>query len=141
MVKSFKTLIRFRKFELDEKRREMGLLLAHLMHLEAVARDLENQISAEQKAAADHPQTAGFAYAGFARAAINKRAELAALIAAKKQEIDDFSLVVTEAFKALKTTEISEENRVAAQQAQLNQKERNMLDEIGTNRFLRKQQD
>ena len=139
MVKSFKNLIRIRKFELDEKRREMGVLLGQLAHLENVAQDLENQIIAEQKAAADNPETAGFGYANFAQAAINKRAELAELIAHKEKEIDDFSLVIAEAFKALKTTEISEENRVAAEQAELDQKESNMLDEIGTNNFLRKQ--
>ena len=139
MVKSFKTLIRVRKFELDEKRREMGVLLGELTDLEAAARELENQIICEQKAAADNPETAGFGYAGFARAAITKRAQIAALITNKKKEIDDASLAVAEAFKALKTTEISEENRVAAEQAELDRKERTMLDEIGTNSFLRKQ--
>ena len=139
MVKSFKTLIRVRKFELDEKRREMGVLLGELTHLEEAARNLENQIISEQKAAADNPETAGFGYAGFARAAITKRAQIAALITNKKKEIDDASLAVAEAFKALKTTEISEENRVAAEQAELDRKERTMLDEIGTNSFLRKQ--
>ena len=141
MAKSFKTLIRVRKFELDERRRELGVLLGQLARLEDLARDLENRISAEQKAAAEHPETAGFGYASFARAAINKRAELAELVAAKQQEIDDFSLVVTEAFKALKTTEISEENRVAAEQAELDRKESDRLDEIGANSFLRKQQE
>ena len=66
---------------------------------------------------------------GFARAAIHKRTEPAELIAARQQ--------VTEAFNP----EISEENRVAAEQAGLDRKESNMLDEIGANVFLRKRQE
>ena len=68
MAKDFKTLVRMRKWALDEKQRELGEMLGVLGNLEAEKDALEQAVIAEQKVAAENPELAGFAYGGFANA-------------------------------------------------------------------------
>ena len=132
MAKDFKTLVRMRKWALDEKQRQLGEMLGVLGNLEAEKEALEQAVIAEQKVAAENPELAGFAYGGFANAVIAEREALTKMIAEQEEKIDAFRDEVADAFKELKTVEIAERNRVAAERAEEDKKEQDELDEIGT---------
>ena len=131
MTKDFKTLVRMRKWALDEKQRELGEMLGVLGNLEAEKEALEQAVIAEQKVAAENPELAGFAYGGFANAVIAEREAIAKMIAEQEEKIDVFRDEVADAFKELKTAEIAERNRVEAERAEEDKKEQDELDEIG----------
>ena len=132
MAGNFKALIRIRKWELDEKRRQLGEMQRALDALVAETGALEAEIAREQSVAARDPAMAGFAYGGFAQGAIERREELEGRIRAKKSETEAFRDVIADAFKALKTIEISEANRVAEEKRDLAAREDAALDEIST---------
>jgi flagellar export protein FliJ len=132
MAKDFKTLVRMRKWALDEKQRQLGEMLAVLGNLEAEKQALEQAVIAEQKIAAENPELAGFAYGGFANAVIAEREAINKMIAEQEEKIDAFRDEVADAFKELKTAEIAERNRLEAERAEEDKKEQDELDEIGT---------
>ncbi|MEQ5775207.1 MULTISPECIES: flagellar FliJ family protein [unclassified Thalassospira] len=138
MAKDFKTLVRIRKWTLDEKQRELGDMLRVLEQLIEQREELGRALKAEQKVASENPQTAGFAYGNFANAVIAERTALTEQIAAQEAKIDNFRDVVAQAFKDMKTAEISERNRVAAVRAEEDRKEQESLDEIGARAATRK---
>ncbi|OSQ39662.1 flagellar FliJ family protein [Thalassospira mesophila] len=138
MAKDFKTLVRIRKWTLDEKQRELGDLLRVLEQLIEQRDELGRALKAEQKVASENPQTAGFAYGNFANAVIAERTALNEQIAAQEAKIDAFRDVVAQAFKDMKTAEITERNRVAAVRAEEDRKEQETLDEIGARAATRK---
>ncbi|WP_404425270.1 flagellar FliJ family protein [Thalassospira australica] len=131
MVKDFKTLIRMRKWALDDKRRELGEMQGVLSNLLAEKDALEKAIITEQKVAAENPELAGFAYGRFASAVIVEREALVKRISDQEAKIDVFRDEVADAFKALKTAEIAERNRAEAERAEEERKEQAELDEIG----------
>lgn len=131
MAKDFKTLVRMRKWALDEKQRELGDMLGVLSNLEAEKEALEQAVLAEQKVAAENPELAGFAYGGFANAVIAEREAITKMIAEQEEKIDFFREEVADAFKDLKTAEIAERNRAEAERAEEEKKEQDELDEIG----------
>ncbi|WP_417804036.1 hypothetical protein [Thalassospira lucentensis] len=131
MAKDFKTLVRMRKWALDEKRRELGEMLSVLENLFGEKKALEQAVINEQKVAAENPGMIGFAYAGFASAVVAERAALEERIAEQESKIDAFRDEVADAFKAMKTAEIAERNRVEAERAEEDRKEQEELDEIG----------
>ncbi|KJE36284.1 hypothetical protein UF64_05385 [Thalassospira sp. HJ] len=132
MAKDFKTLVRMRKWALDEKQRELGEMLGVLGNLEAEKKALEQAVIHEQKIAAENPELAGFAYGGFATAVIAEREAITKMIAEQEEKIDAFREEVADAFKELKTAEIAERNRLEAERAEEDKKEQDELDEIGT---------
>ncbi|AUG51971.1 hypothetical protein [Thalassospira marina] len=138
MAKDFKTLVRIRKWTLDEKQRELGEMMRVLEHLIEQRQQLELALKSEQKVAAENPQTAGFAYGNFASAIIVEREALDQRIKAQEARIDAFRDEVAQAFKDMKTAEISERNRVAALRAEEDRKEQESLDEIGARAATRK---
>lgn len=131
MVKDFKTLVRMRKWALDEKQRELGEMLGVLGNLEAEKEALEQAVLSEQKIAAENPELAGFAYGSFANAVIAEREAITKMITEQEEKIDAFRDEVADAFKELKTAEIAERNRVEAERAEEDKKEQDELDEIG----------
>ncbi len=138
MAKDFKALVRVRKWALDEKQRELGEMLRVAEHLKHQRQELERALLSEQKVAAENPQTAGFAYGNFANAIIQEREALDQQIKAQEDKIDAFRDQVAQAFKEMKTAEISERNRVAALRAEEDRKEQETLDEIGARAATRK---
>ncbi|GAA0627355.1 MULTISPECIES: hypothetical protein [Thalassospira] len=131
MAKDFKTLVRMRKWALDEKQRQLGEMLGVLGNLEAEKEALEQAVLAEQKIAAENPELAGFAYGGFATAVIAEREAIEKMIAEQEEKIDVFRDEVADAFKEFKTAEIAERNRLEAERAEEDKKEQDELDEIG----------
>ena len=81
------TLIRLHTWRLDEQRRTLADALRELDRLQRHSRALECEIAAEQRAAAAAPAEVGLAYAGFARAVVQRRAACREAIVAAEAEV------------------------------------------------------
>ena len=74
-MKSRETLIRLKKFQVDEKRRRVAQIEGMIADFQRMAVDLEREIEIEQdRAGIDDP--AHFAYPTYAKAAIQRRENL-----------------------------------------------------------------
>ena len=74
-MKSRDTLIRLKKFQVDEKRRKVMQIESMIAEFERMANDLEREIKLEQDRAGIH-DPAHFAYPTYAKAAIQRRENL-----------------------------------------------------------------
>ena len=77
-MKSRETLIRLKKFQVDEKRRKVAQIEGMIAEFERMAGDLEREIKTEQDRAGIH-DPAHFAYPTYAKAAIAAAREPQAL--------------------------------------------------------------
>jgi flagellar protein FliJ len=82
-MKSRNTLIRLKKFQLDEKRRRVAQMEAMIADFQRMSADLEREIVAEQERAGIHDPS-HFAYPTYAKAAMARRENL-------KRSIDDLA--------------------------------------------------
>src|SRR5579871_1980090 len=71
-MKSRETLIRLKKFQVDEKRRKVAQIETMIAEFERMANDLEREIRVEQDRAGIH-DPGHFAYPTYAKAAIARR--------------------------------------------------------------------
>ena len=132
-MKSLDTLIRLKRFQVDEKRRQVAQIEAMVAEFERMANDLNREIAVEQeRAGIDDP--GHFAYPTYAKAAIQRRDNLMRSANDLKGQLEDARGALAEAFEELKKVEILEErdqNRERAAEAGREQAE---LDHIGAHR-------
>lgn len=131
-MKSRETLIRLRKFDVDEKRQKVASIEAMIDDFKAMADDLDRQIEAEQKRAGvddiNH-----YAYPPFAKAAVQRRDNLMISITDLEMKLEAAQEELQDAMKALKNIEILEERDMARNQAKINREEQAGLDEFAQN--------
>jgi flagellar export protein FliJ len=107
-MKSRETLIRLKKFRVDEKRRKVTLIEAMIAEFERMASDLEREISIEQDRAGIH-DPAHFAYPTYAKAAGGRRENLKRSADELRIQLEDAKLALTDAFDELKKVELLDE--------------------------------
>src|ERR1700687_4899290 len=129
-MKSRNTLIRLKKFQLDEKRRKVAQIEAMIADFQRMASDLEREIVAEQDRAGIH-DPAHFAYPTYAKAAIARRENLKRSADELKVQLDDAKGALGEAFEELKKVELLDERDHARERAAENAREQADLDSIG----------
>jgi flagellar export protein FliJ len=134
MAKDLHGIIRFRRHQVDEARRSLGLLLAMASDMERQAADLEKEILNEQRTAAEKPEEAGFTYGPYALRAIHRRSLIARARAELEQRIAVAQDGVRQEFRDLKVFEIAQDNRDEAEQAETLRAEQAILDELGLQR-------
>lgn len=125
------TLIRLRRWRLDEERRLLAGRLRALHEEEAVLAALEAEIVAEQESArlaADDDIV--FAYAAFARVAVARRATATQRIMAAEAELGRQREVVRERWQDVRTLELAEEARLRREVEEAARRERIEIDEI-----------
>ena len=137
MAKKLKTLIRLHKWTVDERRRELGILLAREDELQAILTGLEQELLAEQKTAAEDPTLAGFSYGGYAQRYLEMKGNLLRLLGAVGREILAAQERLAAAYRELKTYEEVEKNRARKELVEANRKEQRTLDEIAGMRHQR----
>ena len=71
-MKSRETLIRLKKFQVDERRRKVAQIEGMIAEFERMAGDLEREIKSEQDRAGIH-DPGHFAYPTYAKAAMQRR--------------------------------------------------------------------
>ncbi len=126
-------IIRFRKWQLDEQRRELAVLLEDRSAIGASIEALDAEI-AEQKVLADNDMAA-MTLGAYIEGARKKKAWLLEDLRKKDEEIADKQDVVSEAFRELKTLEIADRRQKERRQKELQRQEQNELDELGLKAF------
>jgi flagellar protein FliJ len=107
-MKSRETLIRLKKFQVDERRRKVAQIEAMIAEFDRMAADLEREIKVEQDRAGIH-DPAHFAYPTYAKAAINRRENLKRSAEELRIQLEDAKLNLAEAFDELKKVELLDE--------------------------------
>ena len=133
-MKSRETLIRLKKFQVDEKRRKVAQIEAMIAEFERIAGDLDREIKVEQDRAGIH-DPGHFAYPTYAKAAITRRENLKRSAGELKAQLDDAKAMLGEAFEELKKVEMLDERDQAREKAEENAREQAELDRIGAMRF------
>jgi flagellar protein FliJ len=128
-MKSRETLIRLKKFQVDEKRRKVAQIEAMIAEFERMAADLEREIKVEQDRAGIH-DPAHFAYPTYAKAAITRRENLKRSADELRVQLEDAKLDLAEAFEDLKKVELLDERDQAREREAVNAAEQAELDSI-----------
>jgi flagellar export protein FliJ len=129
-MKSRETLIRLKKFQVDEKRRKVAQIEAMIAEFERIAAELEREIKTEQERAGIH-DPAHFAYPTYAKAAMQRKENLKRSADELKGQLDDAKEALGEAFDELKKVELLDERDQARERADAAAQEQAELDAIG----------
>jgi len=134
-MKSRKSLIQLRRFEVDERRQTVADIEAMMGELQQMVIDLERQIEVEQEKAGVSDVN-HFAYPTFAKAAIARRDNLKNSCAELEVKLEEARDQLAEAFEELKKVELIEERDAERVRVHEAAKEQAELDEIGINMTL-----
>ena len=135
-MKSRDTLIRLKRFQVDEKRRRVAQIETMMAEFDRMAAELDREIATEENRSGISDLT-HFAYPTYAKAARARRDNL-------KRSADDLKLQLTEAqaelgeaFEGLKKVEILDNRERTAERAAGAAREQAALDAIGLARAAR----
>jgi flagellar protein FliJ len=129
-MKSRDTLIRLKRFHVDEKRRQVAQIESMIADFKRMASDLDREIAVEQsRAGIDDP--GHFAYPTYAKAAMQRRDNLLRSADDLNGQLEDARAQLAEAFEELKKVEILEERDQMRERAADNRAEQAELDRIG----------
>ncbi|HEU4805151.1 MAG TPA: flagellar export protein FliJ [Nitrobacter sp.] len=129
-MKSRETLIRLKRFQVEEKRRRVAQIESMIADFQRMSVDLEREIEIEQdRAGIDDP--AHFAYPTYAKAAIQRRENLTRSADELRVQLEDAKLGLAEAFEELKKVELLDERDQARERAEESAREQADLDSIG----------
>jgi flagellar FliJ protein len=107
-MKSRETLIRRKKFQVDEKRRKVAQIEGMIAEFERIAGDLEREIRAAQDRTGIH-DPAHVAYPTYAKAAMQRRENLKRSADELKVQLEDGKAALGEAFEEMKKVELLDE--------------------------------
>src|SRR5438105_7686035 len=107
-MKSRETLIRLKKFQVDEKRRRVAQIESMIADFERIAGDLEREIKAEQDRAGIHDPN-HFAYPTYAKAAMQRRENLRRSADELRIPLEDAKAALGEASDEMKKVELLDE--------------------------------
>ncbi len=129
-MKSRDTLIRLKRFHVDEKRRQVAQIEAMIADFQRMATDLDREIAAEQsRAGIDDP--GHFAYPTYAKAAMQRRDNLMRSAKDLESQLEDARNQLADAFEELKKVEILEERDQMRERSAEGRAEQAELDRIG----------
>ncbi|MEO5374172.1 MAG: flagellar export protein FliJ [Alphaproteobacteria bacterium] len=139
MGKDLKSLIRFSKWGVDEKRRALGEMLRREAEVVEAQDQLEAELRHEQQVAAADMEGIGMVYSAYAHRYMARREDLAQTLANVQGLIAKAQDELAEAYRELKTYEISQANREKRQREEEGRRDQAVLDEIGLNLHRRRQ--
>jgi len=119
------SLIRLKKFDVDEKRRQVAQIELMVADFERMAAELDQQIEIEHQKTGIS-DVAHFAYSTFAKAALTRRDNLLASANGMKEKLEAAQDALAEAIEDLKKVELldqREHSREAAEEAKAEQAE------------------
>jgi flagellar FliJ protein len=129
-MKSRETLIRLKKFQVDDKRRRVAQIEGMIADFARMATDLEREIKTEQdRAGIQDP--GHFAYPTYAKAATQRRENLMRSAEELNGQLEAAKAVLGEAFEELKKVELLDERDQARDRAAENLAEQAEMDAIG----------
>ena len=128
-MKSRETLIRLRKFQVDEKRRKAAQIEGMIAEFERMGGDLDREIRTEQERAGISDPS-HFAYPTYAKAAATRRENLKRSADELRVQLDDAKAALGEAFEELKKVEMLDERDQQRERAEESAREQAELDRI-----------
>ena len=128
-MKSRDSLLRLKRFQVDEKRRQVGQIELMITEFEGMIRDLDTQIAVEEEKAGIS-DVAHFAYPTFAKAALQRKENLLVSISDLNEQLDRAQDQLREAIGELKKVEKLEERDHQREQAAIEQAEQDELDDF-----------
>lgn len=138
MAQDLHAVIRLRKWEIDEKRRELSVLLSEQEAVVQRRAALDEEILRENDCARSHVGEADFTLGDYAKRAHSRRQQLDHAIAEADRRVEEARDQLTEMFKDLKTFELAQEARDEAERKEREHKEQVKMDEIGLELFRRR---
>jgi flagellar protein FliJ len=129
-MKSRETLIRLKKFQVDERRRKVAQIEGMIAEFERMAGDLEREIKSEQDRAGIH-DPGHFAYPTYAKAAMQRRENLQRSADDLKIQLESATGALAEAFEEMKKIELLDERDQMREREEENAREQAELDAIG----------
>lgn len=129
-MKSRETLIRLRRFDVDEHRQKVTDIETMIADFQQMAADLERQIEVEQEKAGVSDVN-HYAYPTFAKAAVERRQNLVASIGELETKLEVARGELAEAFEELKKVELMQERDAEQGRVYAKAAEQADLDEIG----------
>jgi flagellar export protein FliJ len=135
-MKSRETLIRLKRFQVDEKRRRVAQIETMIAEFGRMSADLDREIAAEE-AKAGISDAAHFAYPTYARAAAQRRDNLRRSADDLHEQLNDAKAQLGEAFEELKKVEILEDRERSAERALENARDQAAMNQIGLSRAAR----
>jgi flagellar export protein FliJ len=130
------SLIRLRKFQVDEKRRQVAQIESMVADFERMAAELDQQIEIEQQKTGIS-DIAHFAYSTFAKAALQRRDNLLRSAADMKGTLETAQDALAEAIEDLKKVELLDQREHGREVAAEDKIEQDEHDEIGRRRTMR----
>ena len=135
-MKSRETLIRLKRFQVDEKRRRVAQIETMIAEFGRMAADLDREIASEEaKAGISDP--GHFAYPTYAKAALTRRDNLRRSALDLQDQLDEAKAALGEAFEEMKKVEILEDRERATERAVDAARDQAVMDGIGLARGLR----
>ena len=135
-MKSRDTLIRLKRFQVDEKRRRVAQIEMMIAEFDRMATELNREIAGEeQKAGISDP--GHFAYPTYAKAAMQRRDNLQRSADELKGQLEEAKAELGEAFEELKKAEILEDRERNAERALENARDQAAMNQIGLSRATR----
>jgi flagellar protein FliJ len=129
-MKSRDTLIRLKRFHVDEKRRRVSQIETMIAEFQRMASDLDREIAVEQQRAGIH-DVSHFAYPTYARAAGTRRDNLLRSAEDMKGQLAEAQDELAEAFEELKKVELLDERDQAREKVAEKTRDQAAMDEIG----------
>ena len=136
MRNSLQTLGRIKKFELDELQRRLAAELEQEESLTGKIKKLTADYEAEKLFAMQNPGIGDFG--AYTDLYLKRRRALEEKLEAVRRRIENLRDEMAAAFKERKTYEIVDENRQKRRRKEIDAREQKMLDEIGTNAYIKK---
>jgi flagellar export protein FliJ len=128
-MKSRDTLIRLKRFQVDEKRRQVMQIETMIAEFERMASDLDREIQQEQDKAGIH-DVAHYAYPTYAKAAMTRRDNLKRSADELVGQLTDAQDALAEAFEELKKVEQLDERDASRDRAADAAREQTEMDRI-----------
>jgi flagellar export protein FliJ len=107
-MKSRDTLIRLRRFQVDERRRRVAQIEAMIAEFERISAELDRDIKTEQDRTGIH-DPGHFAYPTYAKAAMHRRENLLRSVDDLRGQLDDAKAALGEAFEEMRKVELLDE--------------------------------
>lgn len=128
-MKSRDSLIRLKKFQVDEKRRQLSAIEMMIADFKRMAHELDLQIQSEQERSGIS-DVAHFAYPTFAKAAMTRRDNLIQSAEDLSGQLEAAQNALAEAVEELKKVELLEERDQQRTRAEAEASEQEALDEV-----------
>ena len=135
MKDALNTLERVKKFEIDEQRRVLMQKLAREEDLQKILKNLIEEYEREKEFVSQNPTLCDFG--AYTDQYVKKRRALEKSIAEVQDEIENIRDIMAGMFKEQKTFEIVTQNRKNKKNKELAEQEQKLLDEVGTNTYIK----